>query len=814
MRVSRSDAVFIGLFGVALITAATWLLLGLLPAIAGASDAVHDALHRAGGDGLLERIALNAAHSAHNSEPGWQVALDYLFSGLNLVLALVVVRLRPRDRNARLLAFGLVGTAVAFNLQGHDALQVVPPESLGAVDAWHISLHLLSGLSYIAALLLFPEGRLTPRRWFTKLLQVPVLVFIGLVFTGLSLMTTEDHTLGLVIVFGICIPVAGVGTQIFRYLTTRDEARRQQSRALLLGLIVALAVTVPLTAFTTSPGAGEPSRTVDYEVTIEDPGTYFFRCDPHPEEMIGAVNVVSGGSPGVDDSPRIVDVEARNLLFDQSRITLVAGRETIVRFTNHDADLHNVAIYETSAVDEPLFIGEEFSGNNAAAFAFRTFRLVFILVPIALFIGLIRFRLWDVDRVINRTLVYGSLAGFITVLYLGVVVGIGAAIGAGRRGNIALSIVVTAVVALVFQPLRERARRLANRVVYGRRATPYEVLSDFSDRLGDAFSLEEVVPEMARRIQEGTGARRAEVWLKVGPTLVLSGIWPNSTEPRSLPVSGPELPVIDGADYVVPVRHRGELLGALAIFKPLGDEVTPVEQRLLQDVASQAGLILNNARLAAELQANLSELRASRQRIVAAQDEERRRLERNIHDGAQQHLVGMSLKLRMAQNLAAAEPEEARALLEELQADATHTLESLRDLARGIYPPVLADRGVAAALEAHARRCPIEVRVEDKGIGRHEREIESAVYFCCLEAIQNAIKYAQGPVTVTVEEAADEVRFSVIDPGPGFDPATAGRGTGIQNMIDRVSALGGRLSIDSHPGAGTIVTGSVEKAAL
>src|SRR5207244_1981555 len=168
----------------------------------------------------------------------------------------------------------------------------------------------------------------------------------------------------------------------------------------------------------------------------------------------------------------------------------------------------------------------------------------------------------------------------------------------------------------------------------------------------------------------------------------------------------------------------------------------PVETKLLDDLARQAGLVLRTAGLTESLKARLVDLRESRQRLVAAQDDERRRLERNLHDGAQQNLVAIKVKLGLAEMLADKDVGKSRALLSELRSDADDALETLRSLARGIYPPLLADRGLKAALESQARKAILPVAVEADGLGRYPQEIEAAVYFCCLEALQNVQKYA------------------------------------------------------------------------
>jgi signal transduction histidine kinase len=425
--------------------------------------------------------------------------------------------------------------------------------------------------------------------------------------------------------------------------------------------------------------------------------------------------------------------------------------------------------------------------------------LSFPLLPIASAVAIMKYRLYDIDVVINKTVVFAALVAFATVVYLAIVVGIGSLIG--RTNNVVLSILATAIVAVAFQPLRVWARRLANRLVYGKRATPYEVLTEFSERVGGSFATDDVLPRAAQLLGQGTGAARAEVWLRVGDELALAALWPEAEGMgRTLALVRGELPPID-ASLSVPVRHRGELLGALAVRKPVNEPLTPAERELVTDLASQAGLVLRNVAL-------IAELRASRQRLVRAQDEERRRLERNLHDGAQQQLVALSVKVRLAQSLVGREDDRAREMLDEIQAASQSALEDLRDLARGIYPPLLADRGLVEALTAQARKAPIEVGVQSDGIGRYPQEIEAAVYFCCLEALQNVAKYAQAE-HVDVRLARDEqgLVFEISDDGHGFDPGATPRGTGLQGMADRLDAIGGRLEVRSMPGEGTNVTG-------
>jgi signal transduction histidine kinase len=417
----------------------------------------------------------------------------------------------------------------------------------------------------------------------------------------------------------------------------------------------------------------------------------------------------------------------------------------------------------------------------------------FASLPIAMGFAILKYRLYDIDVVISKAVVYGTLAAVITLIYLAIVAGIGAIAGSG--GNVFLSAVAAAVVAVAFQPVRRWAQRFADRLVYGKRASPYEVLSGFSERLGDAYSIDEVLPRLTRVLAEGIGADRVVVWLGGSGSLRPATGWPEADGLTR--VTGlEELP-----DRAFEVRHQGEPLGAITVSMPPSEPLTQAQEKLVVDVATQAGLVMRNVAL-------LDDLQESRRRIVSAQDERARKLERNIHDGAQQQLVALAVKQRLAASLIGTEDDRARAMIEELQAETQAALDDLRDLARGIYPPLLADKGLAAALEAQARRSPVPVTVEADGVGRLGQDVEAAVYFCVLEALQNMTKYAgASSAIVRLTNGEGELAFEVIDDGRGFDPASSGYGTGLQGMVDRLSALGGGLDVRSAPGTGTTIAG-------
>ncbi len=456
----------------------------------------------------------------------------------------------------------------------------------------------------------------------------------------------------------------------------------------------------------------------------------------------------------------------------------------------------------------PLSLAGGWSSNTTGWLkVFQNVAIVsFGLIPIAIGVSVLRYRLFDIDVVVNRALLFAALAVFITAVYLAIVIGVGAVVGS--RSNTVLSAGAAAVVALAFQPARRRAQRLADRIVYGKRATPYEVLSEFSERLGNVYASDELLPRMARALAEGTGAARADVWVRTGGGFRSEISWPPGPEPAA-PITAQEAEgSVTSTSMLEPIRHGGELLGAVSIRKRPGETITATEEKLVRDLATQAGLVMRNVSLTEQLLDHIEQLRASRTRLVAAQDEERRKLERNLHDGAQQQIVALTVKARLLGQLIERDADQAKSLATQLQADATDALEELRDLARGIYPPLLADRGLVAALESQARKSVVPVSIDANGVGRYPRETEAAVYFSCLEALQNVAKYANASrVTLRIFDGARRLAFEVSDDGVGFDTTARSFGTGLQGIADRLSAAGGEIQVRSTPGAGTTVTG-------
>jgi signal transduction histidine kinase len=491
---------------------------------------------------------------------------------------------------------------------------------------------------------------------------------------------------------------------------------------------------------------------------------------------------------------------------------VLAGAAVVVRYRGAAAETRQqirwlALVGETFLLTLALMIvtgvggAPEIVANTLFTVLFATLALG---IPIACGIAILKYRLYDLDIVIKKTVVFGLVAGFISLLYVVVAVLPLTVLGTGgTSGSSILPFVGTVLLILLFQPVRQRARRFADRVVYGQRATPYEVLSEFSSRLGEAYATDDVLPRTAQILANATGGRAAFVWLRVGSELRPAAVWPQGELPPARVILGDDLPALVDGEHVEEVRHQGELLGALSVVMPANDPMDPARERMVKDLAGQAGLVLRNVRL-------IEDLRASRQRLVAAQDEERRRIERNIHDGAQQQLVALAVQLKLARTMIDRDPARAGPMLDGLQAVATTALEDLRDLARGIYPPLLADQGLAAALHAQARKAAMPVSVSTQGVGRYAQEIEAAVYFCSLEALNNVAKYARASVAeIHLAQENGALSFTVHDDGDGFDPGATGYGTGLHGMADRLDAIGGSLSVASEPGAGTTVSGRV-----
>ena len=671
-----------------------WLAVGLLPTAAAELSSVRSFfVDLASGDGPLAGFADRVLGSSHAARHPLRVALDYLFALINLGLGVLVLTRRPRDRVAQLLAVGLIGTAVTFNVPSHAFLDLVPA---GAVDQFHDVLHVGSGLAYIYAVVLFPDGRLIPIVHSVRAAQVRAGAYL-LTALIIGLVTYDRISVGhpgqafFVRLFGIVIPVAGVAAQSYRLRRVSTAEARQQSRMLRFGLIPLFATGVLFSVF------------------------------------------------------------------------------------SFDADLGLVV-----------------------------FPFVIVLVPVSIAVGILRYRLWDIDVIVNRALLVGILAAGVIVIDTLIVLGVSDVLGL-EPTNAGLWVVATAVVVLALDPARARAAELASRVVYGSRSTPEEALSELTEGLAAAASGSEALSAAAAALSRATGATEVAVWENHG------------SESACVARHGGQVPGRSPTVVSIPIGGTDAPIGMLTIGLPPGAALTRVERALADEFAAHAALLLRNERLAGELRGRLRDLsehtdalQRLRRRLLATEDHARRKLERDIHDGAQQHLVALAIQLDLASDsLAAGTPGTAQEL-EELMGLTVETLEVVRTLARGIHPRALRESGPAVALAVLPSAASIQLEVADEGLGRHDPEVEAGVYFACLEAVQNACKHAAPRrVTVHLVNERGHAHFTIEDDGTGFDAVRVLADGGLRQMHDRVLALGGALDVRSSPGAGTVVKGQI-----
>ncbi len=410
---------------------------------------------------------------------------------------------------------------------------------------------------------------------------------------------------------------------------------------------------------------------------------------------------------------------------------------------------------------------------------------VLLMLPVSIVLGVLRYRLFDIDLVVRRSVVYGVLTLGIAAVYIGLAAAPGLALGS--QVPVELAVVLTILAAVAFQPLRRRVERLADRWVFGAKVNRYQLLTAFGASLEQTVELRELLPRLADTVRRGLTAS----WVRVS----LPGAGAVSGEPAG------------DAELTVALRRRGESVGQIECGpKPGGYE--PGDRELLATLAGQAATAIANVALNAQLAERLDELDQSRARIVAAQDTERRRIERNIHDGAQQQVVALLTKLRLARNQLGRGERSSDEVLDELHADARELLVDLRELAHGIHPPVLSDRGLVAAVEARADRLPLNVSVQAQPALRERRldsEVEGAAYFVVCEALTNVVKHAHATAAqVALAANNGHLEVTVSDDGVGL-PATNGTGTGLVNLRDRVEALGGRLTVTDAAGGGARV---------
>ena len=400
-----------------------------------------------------------------------------------------------------------------------------------------------------------------------------------------------------------------------------------------------------------------------------------------------------------------------------------------------------------------------------------------VLVPVTIAVALLRPNLLDVDLVLRKSLVYGFLWVVIAVAYVVAAAGFGVA--AGQRFSVGVAITLTVVATMAFQPARRWLEQMADRWVFGARTDPTQLITRLGSTLEDTVELERLLPRMASTLEDGLGLRWARVRLEPAP------------------IVDDQPPVL-----AVPIVLNGERLGVVECGPKRSGAFSAEDEAVVTTLARQAALAVRNVRLTAELE-------RSRARLVRAQDAERRRIERNIHDGAQQDLVALIAHTGHVRSVLRRDPVAGEDALGELQEGLRHVIAQLRELAHGIHPSVLGDRGLLEAVEALAARSSVPVTVRADPDLRGERfaeEVEGAGYFTVAEALANVSKHASAThAEVRLARSDGSLRIAVHDDGAGFGLGEA-VGEGLANLAERLAALGGRFDVSSTPGNGTTVT--------
>lgn len=465
-----------------------------------------------------------------------------------------------------------------------------------------------------------------------------------------------------------------------------------------------------------------------------------------------------------------------------------------------------------------------------------------IAIPVALVAALSSSLRPHGAAVLQHTLVASAVVAMILSVYLVVVVGMGRDLDGTEHRVLGLSMVAAVVSVLLVGPLRHRIIGATEPWTEGAAMRSTAALETFGARMTRSVPMDELLLQLAETLHESMAPAGAELWVGESGNLERTVSVPDR-EQRSTHLTGAALGAvtvarvsgatwgsmwvpdvvsdIDGEDHdlrIASITHLGKLLGLILVARHADDgPFRSADEVALADLARSLGLALHNVGLDSALQRSLNELerrnvelQASRTRIVSAGDESRRLIERNLHDGAQQHLVALALKVRMLERRFGTADEALSDALDQLQKDVQTTIDEVRELAHGIYPPLLRDRGLGKALENAAGRSPLPITVDATAV-RFASDIEAAVYFCCLEAMQNAGKYAGDGARINVGVTTDNehLRFEILDNGVGFDSESVAESHGFVNMRDRVGAHGGHLVVESSVGHGTRVAGEL-----
>ena len=416
---------------------------------------------------------------------------------------------------------------------------------------------------------------------------------------------------------------------------------------------------------------------------------------------------------------------------------------------------------------------------------------VFLVLPLSVGIAILRYRLWDIDIIVNRALVYGALTATIAGVYALVVGGLGALLQA--RGSPLLALLGAGTIAVLFAPLRDRLQRGVNRLMYGERGDPYGVLSRLGRQLEGALAPDGVLHTVAHTVKDALKLPYVAIALRDGDEFTINAA-------AGVPTTGP---------LSLPLVHRGETVGRLLLGHRAGERsLSTADRRLLDDIARQAGVAAHAVRLTADLRSSNEELRAARGRLVTAREEERRRLRRDLHDGLGPQLAGFTLRLDAARNLLRRDPDTADALLGDLSGRAQAAVDDIRRLVYALRPPALDDLGLVAALRQHAEQYAhtgLWVTVQaPESLPSLPAAAEVVAYRIAQEALANAARHS-GAATCAVRIALkDALCLEITDDGRGIEVGRRA-GVGLASMRERAEELGGSFAIESAPNAGTTV---------
>lgn len=427
-------------------------------------------------------------------------------------------------------------------------------------------------------------------------------------------------------------------------------------------------------------------------------------------------------------------------------------------------------------------------------FAVPVFWLLALPMPVALAVAMQRYHLFDVKFILQRTLVYGALTACVVGLYVLVVVGVGALVHSG--GNFLVSLFATGLVAVLFAPLRDRLQRGVNRLMYGEREDPYRVLSRLGQRLEATLAPDAVLSTAVRAVAETLRLPYAAIELEQDGRF-------ETAAAAGEPVDNP---------FRLPLIYGGESVGRLVLGPRADDEdFTLTDRRLLNDLAWQVGVAVHAARMTEDAVRLSEALQHSRERLVTAREEERRRLRRDLHDGLGPQLASLTMKAEAARDLLDVDPARSNALLEDITAQTREAVTDVRRLVYGLRPPALDDLGLLGALRtqaAHGSHDGLRVTVDaPEELPPLPAAVEVAAYRIVQEAVTNAARHAAArncTARITPDEKANVLRLEIEDDGRGI-PEDRSAGVGLASMRERAGELGGSCKVEALPEGGTRV---------